>query len=568
MSLLHDTTEDSNISPLALQANFGTEIAARVTILTRSSSVVDADYYRAIARDTICATIKLCDRINNLQCAGSLPRDLRSRYQEDTLHFLLPAAAALDLNLSNELVGLLAQRIATKFSPADPIAAAKEFGGVTFEPRMSVCPGRLGWWTYTPGRDTVPALVPRCAVYLPTIQKNGTPVSTGTVSELKARAAGLGLRIFSQACGMWTLGDDPSIPAELRGTIQAETIWIACGEDAVPEGELRALAEEIRKRCNQDCVAYEVTGHVGFFPGDPLKIEVRTWLPPLPRLTAPMRRDVLLVVPRNDGEAVEAINLGRAADVEVLVSEQPWGASWVPMAGSLGLEPELYARIREWQRANPGGKVVGFELRGENSFNAINIDHHPYSFGDGRKDDRSHSDSSLRELAGLLGVRLTPYQQLVASNRAGDLAPLREEVERQGIRASSPIGKSLVSLIRIVDRCSQGVTPDDEAAAIRDLNGAERLSGKVLSTYSTPSWTPHADRLFADEAVLEHLHRPSSGDGRWVYYGPRRREFVAADFSEAWWTGGGESFGYFGIVRPGPESQRKLLRIFWEKERV
>ena len=151
----------------------------------------------------------------------------------------------------------------------DPIAAAKATGGCTFEPFGCGPNGIVGWWTFTPD----PALAvglgevfdgARDAIYLPTIRKDGVAVAGDVVENLKARARALGLQKIAQAAGMWVLSDDDSIPAELRGTIQAETIWIYWSREPTDRAALAALAEDVKVLAAQDCVAREEAGELVF----------------------------------------------------------------------------------------------------------------------------------------------------------------------------------------------------------------------------------------------------------------------------------------------------------------
>ena len=98
-----------------------------------------------------------------------------------------------------------------------------------------------------------------------------------------------------------------------------------------------------------------------------------------------MRRWIL---PRNDGEAVEIERFLLARGETVLVSHQPWGASWQ------GLESSIRNQIPD------GAAVYGIELGGQPTIGgAVNIDHHRY-----RDEDRWRPDSSLEQVAARLGV--------------------------------------------------------------------------------------------------------------------------------------------------------------------
>ena len=142
----------------------------------------------------------------------------------------------------------------------DPMIAAKETGGVTFEPATS-------WWTQCASTEQAerlgtPFADSRDAIYIPTVQKNGEAVSRETVSELKAAARRLGLIEITRAAGAWVLTS--------TGEIQTETVWIASaphGASAITP-RLAGLASHIRTAANQDCVAYEVAGELRFTATD------------------------------------------------------------------------------------------------------------------------------------------------------------------------------------------------------------------------------------------------------------------------------------------------------------
>jgi len=140
----------------------------------------------------------------------------------------------------------------------DPFAAVRETGGCTFEPD-------LGWWTQCASSDQADELGDgfadaRDAIYIPTLQKSGEPVTEETVSALKAQARELGMTEIVRAAGMWVLSETDEV--------QTETIWIAhTGGSELPEAahaKLEELARHIQDAANQDCVAWENGGHLHF----------------------------------------------------------------------------------------------------------------------------------------------------------------------------------------------------------------------------------------------------------------------------------------------------------------
>jgi hypothetical protein len=276
------------------------------------------------------------------------------------------------------------------------------------------------------------------------------------------------------------------------------------------------------------------------------------------------KKNFLLVAPANDGESVEAANLARQHGVKVLVTKQPWGASWTGMEGSTGLEPEVEQAIHDWRAENPTGTVYGLELRGENDLGAENIDHHRYTLPGGVVDDRHNPKSSLEQVADLLGVELTDYQQLVSANDKGYVPAMESQLRSQGVDPASPNGQGFISLVRQADRCAQGVTPDDEAQAVADVEAAEWRGRKVLLRITTALGTAQGDLLYGKADEQLHINQMT---GKWIYFGPKHQTLNNSGFSEQHWAGGAPESGYFSIVSPGQETQQKILAIFWAEDK-
>ncbi len=257
------------------------------------------------------------------------------------------------------------------------------------------------------------------------------------------------------------------------------------------------------------------------------------------------------VVPVNDLEAVEIRNLLASAGEKVLVTQQRWGASWKK------LESEVVAEINDLLQSNPNAEVVGIELFGDSFWNnSRTINHHTY----GNKDD-SHELSSIEQVAEELGVKLNRYLRLVAANDKAWFPGLKT--------AGATTGEA--DVIRQADRCAQGVTPDDEAQAVRDIESAERRGGKVLVRTSLSSYqvSPISDRLYRH--AKEWLIAASNA---WIYVGFRHFSIFAylEDKNllvEQDWKGGSDEFGYAGFVvvdNKNLQQQREsaLAEFFWK----
>jgi hypothetical protein len=242
------------------------------------------------------------------------------------------------------------------------------------------------------------------------------------------------------------------------------------------------------------------------------------------------------VIPVNNGEAVEIWNLLQDAGEDIQVTGQPCGATW------MGLELAIVEAIHEFQTENPtDGVVYGVELSGPNDFGAVNIDHR-------------HQLSSLQQVAGLVGVELNRHQRLVAANAIGYIPGM----EAMGAQPDE------IAIVRAQDRCCQGVTPDDEAQAIRDLAAAQwsmgRFGRRILLPYRTASPTAQIDRVYMlglDKRPAEQLYTGP----KWIYFGPQHQQLHALGLLSAW-AGGAPESGYFGVVGPDAEGQTKILAIF------
>lgn len=252
------------------------------------------------------------------------------------------------------------------------------------------------------------------------------------------------------------------------------------------------------------------------------------------------------VVPRNDLEATEILRLLEQNGETAVVSRQAWGASWE------NLEADVVARVEELLRQNPNAKVLGIEFAGAPRWSGRNIDHH--RFGDS---DRMSEQSALEQVAEILGHKLNRYERLVAENDKGWIPALLAAGASQGE----------VDTIRLADRCAQGVTPDDEAQAVRDIAGAEWQGRKVFIRCPRGSSSAVIDRLYGkfDEAV-------TAGPDKWIYFGPRAREIHEAVKAAGLgrprdWTGGkpGSGTGYAGFIAPSPESQRIIEEFLWSQ---
>lgn len=139
-------------------------------------------------------------------------------------------------------------------------------------------------------------------------------------------------------------------------------------------------------------------------------------------------------------------------------------------------------------------EIYGIELRENISVpdNYISIDHH---------NDRSNGPSSLEQVASILGVTLTRYQQLVAANDKGCVPAMK------ALDAS----KEEIDEIRRKDREAQGVTEEDERKAKIAVESADMsYPGLLIVNAANSSFSPIVDCLsesYPYHSYLVHTDR-------------------------------------------------------------
>ena len=112
-ALLHDVVEDTEVSLVEIEENFGKNISSMVDALTKISAIkvvsseskdrsAKAETLRkmmlAMSRDIRVILIKLCDRLHNLRTINVLSSDRRHRIANETMEIYAPIASRLGLN--------------------------------------------------------------------------------------------------------------------------------------------------------------------------------------------------------------------------------------------------------------------------------------------------------------------------------------------------------------------------------------------------------------------------------------------------------------------------------------
>lgn len=199
----------------------------------------------------------------------------------------------------------------------------------------------------------------------------------------------------------------------------------------------------------------------------------------------------LFIVPDNDGEAVEIQKILQANGREYLVTGQRWGASWE------GLEPEIKERVNNFE-----GTIYGIELQGiPLGCKCKNIDHQRYS----QEDDRTNSLSSLEQIARILNVNLTQYQEAVSDNDKGYI----DLMKRNGY------AQSVINKVRLQDRTAQGITKEEERQAEQVLKSLEVQGTLTIVHLLHSKCATVTDRLYGKYTNLLIV----CGNGEVDFYG-------------------------------------------------
>ncbi len=226
------------------------------------------------------------------------------------------------------------------------------------------------------------------------------------------------------------------------------------------------------------------------------------------------------VVPKNDLEAVVIGQLLKEGGEVVFTTAQNWGASWA------SLEVEILQEIEGFDT------VYGVELAGAAPANGVNVDHHIYE-----GDDRYRPESSLEQVAEILGVSLDQYQLMVAANDRDYIPGMQQQGAILGMDEEAI--QKIVKKVRSQERMVQGITPEEEAVAEEAMATKEVLAPRTfLVKMAHSKCAPVTDGLFGK---YDHLLVVSE-DGETNYYGSLVSEFTA--LVQGAWAGAAFAGGF------------------------
>lgn len=244
-------------------------------------------------------------------------------------------------------------------------------------------------------------------------------------------------------------------------------------------------------------------------------------------------KNCLFLLGGYDLEMVEIKKLLKTQEIDFLDLKLKWGASW--------LDYKKGASLKNIEKALDEEKtLVAIELDDfPKGYQYHLIDHH---------NEKQSEVSSIEQVADLLGVELTSWQQLAAANDHGYIPAMLE------LGAS---GED-IQKIRAADRKAQGVTLKDEKLAEQSIqNKEEHPNGLVIIQALTSKFSPIADQLYGKVEKLliynkDHLN----------YYGKYKERLEGAKAFESLFEskrtyhGGGPS-GFFGIHSISSEEERE-----------
>jgi hypothetical protein len=360
-----------------------------------------------------------------------------------------------------------------KISLSDPFMAVFAMGGATFEPGT-------GWWSQASDKNHQkfgnPFTSERDAIYIPTLQKTGHPVEEIVVNSLKIQAAALGLTSITQAAGMWVLSE--------TNEVQTETIWIVYSATPIAEDKrpaLKALAETTKILANQDEVAREEAGRLFFtaFEIDAVEMDITISTTPSSRLW---------VVPISDLETAEVRNLLIGAGEAVISFPGWWGMKWEEIPSTFQKE------IQKFLSENSDTEVYGVKLTGDCEWAVQMIE--PY---------RPGFLTPLQKVAEIVDLQLTEYQNSVVANTTTWIPGLKSLELAQGV----------IDAIRLSDRASQGINPDQEAQAVRAWETRTEIGELTILRMAHSKCATITDRFYGQYKNLAIL----SGDGEVNFYG-------------------------------------------------
>ena len=241
----------------------------------------------------------------------------------------------------------------------------------------------------------------------------------------------------------------------------------------------------------------------------------------------------LFLLGGHDLEMDEIKNLLDQFEQKYLDNKLQWGAKWSDYESAFN------------KLENKDKTFVGIELSGERPEGAILIDHHNFN---------ADNPSSLEQVAKMLNVSLTRWQELVAANDKAYIHGLEQMCAT----------KEEIKKVREADKEAQGVTEEDEKKAEESVkNHLVVIDGIAIIEALTNKFSPITDLMYGKANQLIVYNKTSIN-----YYGPIPQKLIThykdqIDSNKAYY-GGNNDNGFFGLAK-GLWSKDEILK---EKETI
>ena len=222
-------------------------------------------------------------------------------------------------------------------------------------------------------------------------------------------------------------------------------------------------------------------------------------------------RNGVFLIGGYDLEMLEIVKILEAEGLKFVDKNLSWGAKLSAYQDFFDLDG-TFVGIELIEDIKPPTKYVA-------------IDHH---------NERANEPAAIEQVAELLGIELTYYQQLVAANDKGYIPAMRamgaSEAEIQSIRRK--------------DRAAQGVTEQDELWGEEAVSNLEWHKDIAIAYTKSERFSPVTDRIEVDKLIVYNAHSLN-------YYGMNVERLVEKykDLIEEGkaYNGGGD-MGFFGLV--------------------
>ncbi len=241
--------------------------------------------------------------------------------------------------------------------------------------------------------------------------------------------------------------------------------------------------------------------------------------------------ELTLITPCNDGESKAIVEICRSLGLDVRISKQPWGASLdqEPAESLQNLKKKVVIVEMPSLKAEKMLEEMGHEV--------LVVDHHYYPK---ISLDRRKPDSSLEQVARLLGYKLSRKEKGIAIN------------DRDYIFGLLEAGYTILEIreIRRFDLAAQGVPPENIEKVKEALKTAPEKNGIIILRLDFVNAGYAQDFLVLENPgiIKSLLILGGKPLAKVQFYGPPEIVEKLADIGE--WMGGGGRTKFWGTNHP------------------